>query len=179
LSPNGVSTYWGLEFSNKKNSASRRHTYLCIQATEDSCRTIGSLSGRIARSLTNGHSATEPLINHDLFKDEKSSRTSYSGIGGAYVKAGITEMSIPLTEQNYSSEMQCVSYYDSALLSQALTLLVRIGRILAQDKLLYQGIGESAPGVDERTGENQSWPAIARRIVEVCKGARDQIAANA
>jgi hypothetical protein len=69
--------------------------------------------------------------------------------------------------------------YDSALLSQALTLLVRIGRILVQDKLLYQGIGESAPVVDERAGENQSWPAIARRIIEVCKGARDQIAANA
>jgi hypothetical protein len=63
------------------------------------------------------------------------------------------------------------------LYSLALTLLVGIGRILAEDKLLYQGIGEPAPGVDGRAGENQAWPAIARRIVEVCKGARDQIAA--
>ena len=64
------------------------------------------------------------------------------------------------------------------LYSLTLTLLVGIGRILAQDKLLYQGIGEPAPGVDGRAGENQSWPAIAWRMVEVCKSARDQIAAN-
>ena len=62
--------------------------------------------------------------------------------------------------------------------AQVLILLVRIGRVLAQDELLYQGIREPAPGIDERVGENQSWPAIARRIVEVCKGGRDQIAAN-
>jgi hypothetical protein len=50
---------------------------------------------------------------------------------------------------------------DRSLPSPALTLLVGVGRILAQDKLLYQAIGEPAPGVDERVGENQSRPAIA------------------
>ncbi len=78
----------------------------------------------------------------------------------------------------YRKALQLAASSD-ALLSQALTLLVRIGRILVQDKLLYQGISEPAPGVDKRAGENQSWSAIARRIVEVCKGARDQIAADA
>jgi len=69
--------------------------------------------------------------------------------------------------------------FESDLRSRALTSLVRIGRVLVQDKLLYQRIGKSTPGVDECAGENQSWPAIAWRIVEVCKGTRDQIATNA
>jgi hypothetical protein len=50
---------------------------------------------------------------------------------------------------------------DRSLPSPAVALLVGVGRILAQDKLLYQAIGEPAPGVDERVGENQSRPAIA------------------
>lgn len=44
-------------------------------------------------------------------------------------------------------------------------LPVRIGRVLAQDELLYQGIGDPAPGVDESARENQSRSAIARRMV--------------
>ena len=58
-------------------------------------------------------------------------------------------------------------------------LLVRIGCVLTQDELLYQGVGDPAPHVDESTGEDQAWSAIARRIVEVGEGARDQIASDA
>jgi hypothetical protein len=76
-------------------------------------------------------------------------------------------------------EAQSQDTYDRASLSLVLTLLVGIGRILAQNELLYQAVGEPPAGVDERVGENQSRPTIAWRIVEVCKSARDQIAANA
>ena len=53
------------------------------------------------------------------------------------------------------------------------TLLVRIGRELMQNKLLYQGIGQAASGVDGGAGEDQSGPAIAWWIVEVVQRGRD------
>jgi hypothetical protein len=59
-----------------------------------------------------------------------------------------------------------------------LNLPVRVGCVLPQDELLDQGVGESAAGVDESAGKDQSWSAIARRIVKICERGRDQVAAN-
>ena len=42
--------------------------------------------------------------------------------------------------------------------------------VLAQEKLLYQGVGDSSAGVDEEAGEDDSWSAIAIRIIEVSEG---------
>jgi hypothetical protein len=60
-----------------------------------------------------------------------------------------------------------------------LILFGRIAGVLAQDKLLYEVVGELAADVDEYVREDQSWSAIARRIVGVCEGSRNQTAANA
>jgi hypothetical protein len=56
--------------------------------------------------------------------------------------------------------------------------VVRVCCVLVQDKRLYQSTDESAPRVDERAKENQSWPAIAWRIIEICKKARDLAATH-
>ena len=56
---------------------------------------------------------------------------------------------------------------------------MRIGRVLAQDELLDQVVEDAGAGVDGSTREDQSRPAIARRVVDVCERARNEIAANA
>jgi hypothetical protein len=51
--------------------------------------------------------------------------------------------------------------------------------VLAQDELLYQGVGDSTTGVDEKAGDDYSWPTIAIRIVGIREGGSDQIATHA
>lgn len=57
--------------------------------------------------------------------------------------------------------------------------LIGVARMLAQDELLYQGVGDSSPRVDGKGGEDQSRSSIAIRIVEICEGRCDQIATHA
>ena len=56
--------------------------------------------------------------------------------------------------------------------------LIGVARMLAQDELLYQGVGDSSSGVDGEGGEDQSWSSIAIWIVEICERRRDQVATH-
>jgi hypothetical protein len=78
----------------------------------------------------------------------------------------------PQTKENELE--QVVAQRDNAPLMDDVVLLpfylsVGVARVPAQDELLYHGVGESASGVDECGGKDQSSSAIALRIVEVCE----------
>src|SRR3984957_14320827 len=68
---------------------------------------------------------------------------------------------------------------DSCIKLTSRRSLLLPGGVFPQDELLHDSVGDSATGINQGARNHDARATIARRVVDICQGSRDQITTNA